>query len=1544
MSFDKPTRNLLSKIVAKCRDLLAADVSDQLQSIYGLYADGSNLEVARTDAERRAAGELKALWEHYAASGPGEKGKVGEAEQTARLKAAYPRLVREIGFTLLNRLAALRLCEERGLLIECVRKGMESAGFRLYDTLAKGALGGRYETYRAFLESLFDELALDLGVLFDRSIPYSHIFPSETTLAGVLAELNSPELDARQIWQQDETIGWIYQYYNDPAERKKMRSASRSPRNSRELAVRNQFFTPRYVVEFLTDNTLGRTWYEMRQGETHLTETCRYLVRRKKPVFMAEGQTPPEPYDPARDASSDPDLPGEMWTRPNPDIEKIGDIFAYALTFDGYDYAKKHLGRDCGELANERLHKYHETGKWDGSFEELRCCLFFEQRRYHHYGRRPEGEDEGAILALYRAICERWDWEVEFIPFREKKDPRDLKILDPACGSGHFLLYAFDLLLFIYEEAWADADLPPSKETRTYLAQDYPDLEALRRAAPGLILRHNLHGIDIDPRAVQIAALALWLRAQRAYQELKLRPAERPSIEKSNIVVAEPMPGDPALREEFLQKIQQPFIRYLVETVFEKMELAGEAGSLLKIEEEIREPIRQARQQWLNQSKAEQLALWPENRRPKAEQLSLFTSGISDASFWDRAEEMVLEALHKYSLRAQNGKAVRRRLFVQDTEQGFAFIDLCQSRFDAILMNPPFGEVASRPKTYIEDKYSKSKGDILANFIERTVGLLTPQGLLGAITSRAPFFLGTMHSFRENVLQHSGFINYFADLGEGVLEATVETAAYIVQTMPMVDRTAVFFRHLVEKEKDAHLLRSIQQFRKGHSENSTFLAHADNFKLLSGSPFCYWVSKDTLSKLSKHFVLEGNIGSVKVGLQTGEDLRFLRLTWEVPASYVSPQPLTNYHEKNHIVEKIRDELLNGSKWVVFSKTDYASPWYSPIFLVVDWENDGLEIKSFTDDKGKLRSRPQNLEFYFRPGFSYMLRSTRLVPYIVPSGVIPTAGRAQVYPNKGEEYALLGYCASNIASAIARFSGESFARPKYQAGMIQGIPVPDLSTELTDCLTVGIEREVINRRRVFQAEEPYQEFLRPALLEEIDLASSSWDLLTLIGRGLEIRIAQAFGMSESQLSELGRDIQEAVAIRMTKITQTSDEDESVEDEDSEANVELIDSSPKAKTEGLLSYVIGTVYGRWDIRIGKDIKLAPKQQHAFEPLPVYPPGGLVDSSGMPVAGSGKIVSEAWLRARPDAITLPPMDEHGFVIGEDGKTYPATIPDDEYPIQIQWDGILVDDPGLDGKTLHPADIVRRVREALAVLWPENHDSIEAEACEILGVSDLREYFRKPSGFFADHLKRYTKSRRQAPIYWPLSTASGRYTLWIYYHRLSGDILYTAANRYLEPKIAQVERRMAELQAGLSAPLTSGKAKASSRLRDELDDLRGFLAELHSLRDELLRIAALPYKPDLNDGVILNAAPFHKLFRLSKWAKDTEATWKKLANGEYDWAHIAYTTWPGRVREACKRDKSIAIAHGLEELYVEAEGKGKKGRKKKSKEEEVEQGEMDF
>lgn len=246
---------------------------------------------------------------------------------------------------------------------------------------------------------------------------------------------------------------------------------------------------------------------------------------------------------------------------------------------------------------------------------------------------------------------------------------------------------------------------------------------------------------------------------------------------------------------------------------------------------------------------------------------------------------------------------------------------------------------------------------------------------------------------------------------------------------------------------------------------------------------------------------------------------------------------------------------------------------------------------------------------------------------------------------------------------------------------------------------------------------------------------------------------------------------------------------------------------------------------------------------------------------------------------------------------------LPDGAAPFHVHH-GILVDDQG------HVHDLVRLIEEAL-------------ERVDTPVPNDVHRWLQKE--FFAFHLQRYSKSRRKAPIYWPLSTVSGSYTLWVYYPSLNNQTLFTAVNDFLDGpngKLTQVSRESAEL-----------RVKGSGRTRDEenrYEALQSFEQELTDLRDTLLRIAPT-YQPSHDDGVQITAAPLWPLFRHKPWQKLLKDTWTKLEKGEYDWAHLAMVYWPERVREKCKTDKSIAIAHGLEELYVEPEPKPKATSKKR-------------
>lgn len=229
----------------------------------------------------------------------------------------------------------------------------------------------------------------------------------------------------------------------------------------------------------------------------------------------------------------------------------------------------------------------------------------------------------------------------------------------------------------------------------------------------------------------------------------------------------------------------------------------------------------------------------------------------------------------------------------------------------------------------------------------------------------------------------------------------------------------------------------------------------------------------------------------------------------------------------------------------------------------------------------------------------------------------------------------------------------------------------------------------------------------------------------------------------------------------------------------------------------------------------------------------------------------------------------------------------------------GILVDDQG------HPHDLPRLIEEVLA--------RVEAEV-----PGDVRRWLQRD--FFPLHLKQYSKSRRKAPIYWPLSTTSGSYTLWLYYPSLTDQTLYSAVNDFVEPRLKQV-----------SIDATTLRGKGATRSRDDeksLEALHALELELIELRDTLLQIAPT-YRPNHDDGVQITAAPLWKLFRYKPWQKILKDTWTKLEKGEYDWAHLAMAYWPDRVLEKCKTDKSLAIAHDLEALYIEPEPRSQKSGK---------------
>jgi hypothetical protein len=288
------------------------------------------------------------------------------------------------------------------------------------------------------------------------------------------------------------------------------------------------------------------------------------------------------------------------------------------------------------------------------------------------------------------------------------------------------------------------------------LSQTYEDEAAFLRDVPRLIIEHNLSGVDIDPRAAQIASLALWLRAQRAWHEAGVKAKERPPVGRGHVLAAMAPPAERELRQQFAVKLD-PRDAELFEKTLQLLKGLPELGVLLRTEQELPKLIRQV---YVGKG------------------TDLFAE--QEQASWQQAEARLRAALTDFA-RAANA-SYQGRLFAQDALQGLRLIDLCREVFDVVVMNPPFGALAANTKDQLSKAYPRSKNDLVAIFIERGLELLRPGGRIGAITSRTCFFLTSYQKWREDLVLGVAMPEVMADLGHGVMDdAMVEAAAYVLE-------------------------------------------------------------------------------------------------------------------------------------------------------------------------------------------------------------------------------------------------------------------------------------------------------------------------------------------------------------------------------------------------------------------------------------------------------------------------------------------------------------------------------------------------------------------------------------------------------------------------------------------------------------------------------------------------------------------------------------------------------------------------------------------
>lgn len=1285
IALDSARRTALEGAVVKARRALEQDLAAQAEGRLGIYPNGTIDEetvLSLSQSELMDRREVLEVLNHLRAQ--------GEASHDA-----FDRLVREASFTHLNRLFGIRVAEAIGLLQPSLSEGRASVGFRevleVAPLLSADTTGG----YWTYLRLCGDELAADAPGLFDPRNPLLALAPSPAALDELVALLSDKALT--QAWDAPDTFGWAYQFFNTAEERRQMREAG-APRTSRELAVRNQFFTPRYVVDFLVHNSLGRRLLEA-EPDSAFRERLDFLV------------APPE-----------------------------------------------------------------ERGK--------------------------------------------------------PLDLEDVKVLDPACGSGHFLLGCYDLL----EAAWDLQGVDPA--------------EAAARILPAL------WGIDIDPRCAQVCSAALVLRARRHRREGDLGA--------SNIITARPLPNDSEVWNRVLADLA-PERQNLIAGVRSALEQAPLLGSLLKVEDRLASEIRST----VGVVRGGD---------------DLFTAmGIVDDAF-GRAEADVLAAVQRIA--DETVSSAVERIFAAEATDAIRFVEAMRQRYDAVLMNPPFGEPIPETKTYLKSAYPWipwKDYNLLSAFVGRGLELADESGYVGAITSRSGFFLTTFERWRREVVLGSSLVA-FADLGHGVMSgAKVEAAAYVMGNGHR-NGTSCFIRLLRETDRPEALRSAIDEVNHGEASPLVSLFSQNDLLQMPGAVFAYRAGPEIRRLIQELPPLEGNGADVRVGLQTSDDTRFVRAFWEV-----RPQRIATARSDT-----------TTRRWVPFAKGGEYSLFYADIHLLVDWHQDGKSLRDF--DKAVIRSD----RYYFRGGITWPERiNTAFSPRVCPEGTIfSVKGPICVASDRPSALLLLAWLSSRFIrwvteSAVA--SGEELttgASPSrdYSVGLVQRMPwlaqalTPDVQQEVEsiteEIVRARAEADLTNETtRIFirphsarkspasleeraseavrLSEERYlrileghariEELLHDALdiheaAEEFDATCGPHPLQypkTPLGDEERTRFARLYRAGVAEIVREAKAEERAfryltekyhIADRLIEVLAHVFERHPGELVRARRELNLLPSGAVLDAaEDLVSWLFGCAMGRFDVRV-VDRELTSSVADLFSRIPACSAGMLTDDEG----------------------------------------FPELDPPEGYPLALPANGLLVDEVG------HTWDVVHRIEQAFESVAEDSAELIN-DLQTALG-QDLRTYLRK--SFFKAHLARYSKgfssTRRRAPIYWHLSVPSRRWGIWVYAPVISRETLF-AVEREAERRFAIGKQQIRALRAEHEG---GGKGRSARDVRNRLSTEEALCDELQAFRAEAERIANLGWEPDLDDGIILCAAPLADL--LPAWP-ETAKERDNLRGDKHEWATVA-------------------------------------------------------
>lgn len=916
-------------------------------------------------------------------------------------------------------------------------------------------------------------------------------------------------------------------------------------------------------------------------------------------------------------------------------------------------------------------------------------------------------------------------------------EPEQLTLLDPACGSGHILVEAYNIFKRIYQE-------------RGYRS----------RRIPRLILENNLFGLDIDPRAAQLTQFVLLMLARK---------------DDSRILEDPPAMNVMALRTSRLWQ-DQAARKALADCLLQDLPANGDARQLSLLD--ARSSTADAGD--LYQALDALLRLFA--------QANAFGSLLRVPDSLRRA----LPDLRRCLENARDTGSELCRAQAEALEPLLRQAELLSRTYDCVVANPPYmGSKGQNTalKTFAKDQYPDSKADLFAMFMERCLELTAYAGYSAQITMESWMFLLAFDKLRMRILdQHTCIcLGHFPYDGKKptVMGINFGTAAFILRNIAVQFYRGTFFcSRYYELNDDGHPFHIPTQNERFNT------ATAEDFKKIPGNPVAYWVSNNVRNIFAENPPL-GNVAEARQGLATADNNRFLRF-W----------PEVNIASIGFSMSSCSDALRSAKKWFPYNKGGEFRKWYGNQEYVVNWEKDGQEIRNFVDENGRLRSRPQNTDFYFRESISWSDITSSVSSFrIYPHGFIyDITGQSAFFENSILSKRILSFLNLKFVSFLIKTCNPTL---HFQIGNFKTLP-------FLDNFKNDPEKNIILAQSDWDAYETSWDFqslplLRPeyrshSLPAAYTGVRAAWQVMTGEMQRLEEENNRVFIEAYGLQDELTPDVP------LKEITLTCNPfyryGVDAEQADAATRTALEDRLRADSVKELLSYAIGCMMGRYSL----------------------------DAAGLVYAAAGNAGFDA------GKYTTFPADEDGIVP-------------------------LGDMPWFDDDAAH-----RFREFCLAVWGEESlEENLRFVADQLdpkRGETPEATIRRWLSGkFFKDwHCKVYKKR----PIYWLFSSGKHKaFECLVYLHRFNSNTLPRMRAAYVTPLQGKIAARLELLEREEAGAGSTSSRNALKKQRELLlkkqDELRHFDDLLRHYADQNIQL-------DLDDGVKVNYAKLADLLAESK------------------------------------------------------------------------------